>query len=147
MSRKKTLIIAGMLITLVAAVIIFLTSFKPSHEPSSESLTQESHERTDYTKLTGSWTRKTGGYVVKINKILGNGQTDAEYFNPRPIHVSRAITSKEDGILTLFIELRDQGYPGSTYALKYNPEYDALVGVYFQAVMQQSFDVVFIRKK
>ena len=44
------------------------------------------------------------------------------------------------------IELQGKGYPGSTYTLKYNPAYDAMVGIYFQAVIRQPFDVVFQRK-
>jgi len=149
--KKKKAIIICIIVAVVAAGGILLTSSNfshgPSHESSSESLAMESNEKTDYSVLSGSWIRQTGGYVIKINKIIENGQMDAEYFNPRPIHISQAIASEEDGALKLFIELRDQGYPGSTYTLKYNSEYDALVGVYFQALMQQSFDVAFIRKK
>lgn len=148
---KKTIIITCIVIAIVAIAGIFLTSSNFSHEPAndsgSESLPLESSKKTDYSKLTGSWIRQTGGYIIKINKILENGQMDAEYFNPRPIHVSRAMASDKNGALNLFIELRDQGYPGSTYNLRYNSEYDALVGVYFQALMQQSFDVAFTRKK
>ena len=33
-----------------------------------------------------------------------------------------------------FIELRDEGYPGSTYTLESDSTNDALVGVYFQAL-------------
>ena len=40
-----------------------------------------------------------------------------------------------------------QGYPGSTYTLTYNPAKDMLVGFYYQAAMQQNFDVVFARMK
>lgn len=147
MKKIKTIIITSIIIAVVAAVGVFVTSNDPSQKPSSESLPPESNVKPDYSKLTGSWIRQTGGYVIKINKIVENGQVDAEYFNPRPIHVSRAMASEKNGTLNLFIELRDQGYPGSTYNLRYNSEYDALVGVYFQAAMQQSFDVAFIRKK
>jgi len=38
-------------------------------------------------------------------------------------------------------------YPGSTYTLTYDPRRDQLEGVYFQAAMQQRFDVVFVRLK
>lgn len=150
MKKKKTIIIC-IIVAVVAAGGILLTSSNfshgPAHESSSESLAMESSKKTDYSVLSGSWIRQTGGYVIKVNKILESGQADAEYFNPRPIHVSRAMASEKNGTLNLFIELRDQGYPGSTYTLKYNSEYDALVGVYFQALMQQSFDVAFNRKK
>ena len=100
----------------------------------------------DFNRLIGSWARPDGGYVIEVRKIYPDGKADAAYFNPQPINVSRSRISEADGIIKLFIELRDRGYPGSLYELKYNPEYDALVGVYFQAAMQQSFDVMFLRK-
>ncbi len=87
-----------------------------------------------------------GGYVIELSKIHSDGRADAAYFNPRPINVSRSSVSEVDGIIVLFIELQDQGYPGSTYELKYNPNHDMMVGVYFQAAIQQSYDVVFQRK-
>jgi len=71
----------------------------------------------------------------------------ARYFNPRPINVSRAEASQEGTTIKVFIELRDMNYPGSTYSLTYDPVSDQLAGVYFQAALQQSFDVVFIRMK
>ncbi len=70
---------------------------------------------------------------------------DAGYFNPRPINVSRAEASAEGNAVKLFIELQAAGYPGSTYELIYDPGNDALVGIYFQAAMQQRFEVVFVR--
>ena len=145
--KKKTIITVCIAIAAIAAVAILETSREPSNGPSSESLTPEPIKKPDYSKLTGSWIRQSGGYVIKIDKILENGEARAEYFNPRPIHVSRAVASEKNGALDLFVELRDQGYPGSTYTLRYNPEYDALVGVYFQALMRQSFDVAFMRKE
>ena len=75
------------------------------------------------------------------------GKMDAGYFNPRPINVSRAEASQEGTMIKVFIELRDANYPGSTYTLTYDPVRDELKGVYFQAALQQSFDVVFVRLK
>ena len=43
--------------------------------------------------------------------------------------------------------LAGPGYPGSTYTLTYDPKRDQLQGVYFQATLRQSFDVVFVRMK
>jgi hypothetical protein len=72
---------------------------------------------------------------------------DAGYFNPRPINVSRAEASQEGTTIKVFIELRDTNYPGSTYTLTFDPQSDQLKGVYFQAALQQSFDVFFVRLK
>ena len=38
-------------------------------------------------------------------------------------------------------------YPGSTYTLTYDPASDQLKGVYYQAALQQRFEVVFVRMK
>ena len=46
---------------------------------------------------------------------------------------------------TIFIELTDVNYPGSTYSLKYDRENDLLEGLYYQAALQRSFTVRFIR--
>jgi hypothetical protein len=45
----------------------------------------------------------------------------------------------------VFVELRDVNYPGSTYALTYDAERDQLKGIYYQAAMQQQFEVFFVR--
>jgi hypothetical protein len=45
------------------------------------------------------------------------------------------------------IELRGVGYPGSTYTLTYLPAGDRLTGVYYQAAIQQKFDLIFQRAR
>jgi hypothetical protein len=101
----------------------------------------------DLQRLIGDWARPDGGYVISIRRIASDGRVEAAYLNPRPINVSRAEVSVVGDTATLFIELRDAGYPGSTYELRYDPRSDRLAGVYFQAAMGQRFDVVFVRKK
>ena len=117
---------------------------RSSTEPAA-SISQQK-ETPDFDKLVGSWVRPDGGYVIEISKTYPDGRVDAAYFNPRPIYVSRSTVSAKDGQIELFVELQGQGYPGSTYTLRYNPAYDAMVGIYFQAVIQQPFDVIFQRK-
>jgi hypothetical protein len=51
------------------------------------------------------------------------------------------------GIPSVFLELRAGGYAGSTYTLTYDPNRDQLIGVYFQAVAQQKFNIFFVRRK
>ena len=101
----------------------------------------------DFQKLKGRWLRPDGGYVVDIRNVSDSGKLDAAYFNPKPIHVSRAEASREGATIKVFIELRDVNYPGSTYALAYDAEADQLKGIYFQAVQQQNFDVFFVRAR
>lgn len=101
----------------------------------------------DFAALKGRWVRPDGGYVIDIRSISATGQMQAAYFNPNPINVSRAEAGRTGAAVTIFIELRGPGYPGSTYALIHDPKIDELKGVYHQAVLQQDFDVVFVRGK
>jgi len=70
---------------------------------------------------------------------------NAAYFNPQPINVAKAEAWQSDGKVGVFIELRDVNYPGSTYNLSYDPADDCLKGIYFQAAIEQTFDVYFMR--
>ena len=97
--------------------------------------------------LAGRWQRPDGGYVLEIRGIGPDGRAKAAYFNPRPIHVSRAEWKDREGLLQLFVELRDVNYPGSTYTLSYDAAADRLAGVYYQAALRETFDVVFERMK
>ena len=99
----------------------------------------------DYRPLVGRWQRTDGGYIIDISRVLPDGSMQAGYFNPRPINVSRARASLVKDHLKVEVELRDSGYPGSTYTLLYDPHKDALLGFYYQAVQRQNFDVVFVR--
>ena len=140
---SKPLLIAGALIS----VVVLITIVVVTQDSSTEHELAVVEEAPDFDRLNGSWIRSDGGYVIKISDIQPDGQMTAAYYNPRPINVSRARYISDNGILKVFIELRDQGYPGSTYEMKYHPEHDALVGIYYQAAMQQSFDVAFTRKQ
>jgi hypothetical protein len=99
----------------------------------------------DPVQVVGRWMRTDGGYILQLTSPTFDGRLTAAYFNPRPINVSRSEWVIEDGTLLVLVELRDQGYPGSTYTLAYQPDTDRLVGVYFQAAAQQRFEVVFQR--
>jgi hypothetical protein len=98
-------------------------------------------------KLVGRWVRPDGGYVIDIRKVDVDGTLQAAYFNPRPIHVSQARVTQKEGEIQIFIELRDVGYPGATYALRYNAKHDVLAGLYHQPAVGQTFDVAFVRMK
>jgi len=96
--------------------------------------------------LNGNWVRPDGGYVIEVRAAKPDGRLDAYYFNPRPINVARAEWRRENDGLHVFIELRDQNYPGATYKLRYLPQQDVLAGEYYQPVYQQTFEVQFIRQ-
>jgi hypothetical protein len=97
--------------------------------------------------LKGRWRRPDGSYVIVIGAVDSTGKMDAAYFNPNPIKVSKAEATREGGAINVFIELQDTGYPGCTYTLTYDPQTDQMRGVYFQAAIQQKFDVIFLRIK
>jgi hypothetical protein len=101
----------------------------------------------DFRHLIGRWVRTDGGYVIEIRNIDARGNVDAGYYNPRAINVSRANASKLGADSKVFIELRDTGYPGSTYTLIYDTDKDLLPGVYYQAAQGQKYNVVFLRMK
>ena len=95
--------------------------------------------------LHGRWFRPDGGYVLDIRDVDASGKIDAVYLNPRPIAVARADVTGDSTTPKVLVELRAPGYPGSTYTLTYEPMRDQLKGSYFQAALQQHFDVVFVR--
>ncbi len=99
----------------------------------------------DPAKLVGRWLRPDGGYILQLSDPGPDGRLKAAYFNPHPIHVSRAAWKHQEGHLGAFVELRAPNYPGSTYTLAYDPVRDRLVGIYFQAAIKQQFEVEFER--
>jgi hypothetical protein len=98
-------------------------------------------------KLMGKWQRPDGGYVVEVKSVDSGGKLDVAYFNPSPIKVSRAAAWRDKGTTKVVIELRDVNYPGCIYNLEHNPQSDQLSGQYYQAAIQETYEVVFTRLK
>jgi len=124
--------------------------FRPTESdqmPLSAAGQSKSGQTVEFHRLIGRWLRPDGGYLIEIRNISSGGKVEAAYFNPRPINVSRAEVFRKKGGLEVFVELRDTGYPGSTYTLTYNPQQDMMTGIYFQATLGQSFEVIFVRAK
>jgi len=101
----------------------------------------------DWNKLRGRWLRPDGGYILEIRSVADDGRAEAAYFNPDPIHVAWARATHADGKLKLDAELRDVNYPGCLYKLTYVPDRDQLTGTYFQAQMQQTHEIFFVREQ
>jgi len=101
----------------------------------------------DRSVLIGDWIRTDAEYRVTISELRDDGTLRAGYFNPNSINVGKAGWVFSDGAMKLYIELRDENYPGSNYNLVYYPEKDLLAGKYFQAVEGVTYDVGFFRKK
>ena len=102
--------------------------------------------KTDYGIIAGEWQRTDGNYLIKVSNVQADGQATVEYFNPRTIHVAEAAISTEKELIKLFIRFQDKDYEGSTYKLYYYAEKDALAGFYYQAVMNKTYQVIFLRK-
>ena len=100
----------------------------------------------DFGVIAGEWQRTDGGYLIKVDNIQPDGRVKVEYFNPRPIHVEQAAMSREKGLIKLFIKFQDKGYEGSTYTLFYFADKDAIAGFYYQAAMDKTYEVIFMRK-
>jgi len=100
-------------------------------------------------QLIGRWTRtdSDGAYVIEIKSATADGKLDASYFNPNPIKVGYATWQNKNNNITVFVELRDVNYPGSTYTLNFFSAEDRMTGVYYQAVQGVNFDVEFVRMK
>ena len=101
--------------------------------------------KSDVDALKGTWIRPDGGYQIVISGASPDGRFDAMYFKPNPLPFAKAEASMEGATLRVSLELRAGGYGGSTYELTYDSSRDRLVGVYYQAVVKQKFDVFFVR--
>ena len=100
----------------------------------------------DYGILAGEWQRTDGNYLITVDDVQADGRVTVAYFNPKPIHVAQTAISTQEGLIKLFIQFQDKNYEGSTYKLYYYAEKDALAGFYYQAPMDKTYKVVFIRK-
>jgi uncharacterized protein (DUF2147 family) len=142
MTKEKKIRLIAMLV-----VIFNFAIAGQSWTLAAASDTPQSVRNTDKQRLVGRWVRADGGYVLELKGIGKDGNLQAAYFNPRQIHVSRAEIQRKGNKITVFVELRDVNYPGSTYTLQYDPATDRLKGIYFQAALQQQYEVEFERTK
>lgn len=136
------------LVSLVILLMLFGTSLTLNAPAAATAAsTVQSTTRGDETRLIARWIRPDGGYVLELKEIGKDGSLKAAYYNPRPINVSRAELRREQGMITIVVELQDVNYPGSVYNLRYDPKADRLIGTYFQAVQGETYDIVFLRAK
>jgi hypothetical protein len=143
--REQTRAFGSGCVDLWMAIVlaVIMVTFVACRSPGKSTAPAE----TDPARLVGRWMRPDGGYILQLSQPSPKGVLKAEYFNPRAINVSRAEWKHQEGRLGIFVELRDQNYPGSTYTLIYEPADDQLRGVYFQAALRQHFEVFFERLK
>jgi hypothetical protein len=141
MEKRRIAFIAVMLLIATiwsGASFVFGQNVKPQDQKNEKSL---------YQRLEGRWVRPDGGYILELKNVGSTGDVKAMYFNPRPINVGISNWRKEEGKLTIFVELRDINYQGSTYTLQFDADSDRLNGKYFQAPTGQTYDIEFVRVK
>jgi uncharacterized protein (DUF2147 family) len=152
---KSSMSLGLLTLALIGACALAVSCGKKDEGPSAAAspdskgtnTTSAAASHPEFAKLAGKWERPDGGYVLEIKGVDAAGTMQAAYFNPKPINVSRAAALYKDGAAKVFVELRDENYPGSTYNLTYDPQSDQLYGQYFQAALRQTFDVTFARMK
>jgi len=154
-SQFPTVAILG-LVVLAAVATYFLqrgkltkaaTDAAPATNATVEAATAGTAPKIDFQFLKGRWARSDGNYLIEIRKVDADGQLEAGYYNPQPIHVSKAEVKKDGAATKVFIELNDVNYPGCKYNLTHIPNEDRLAGTYYQAAMQETYEVMFERLK
>ncbi len=135
---------------ILSTIVSFASSFKIKESKNDYSKIEFSRAKDliiDGKVLLGNWTRTDSEYKIKISEVVKGGKLKAGYFNPKSINVSKGSWTNTKGVLKIYIELRDENYPGSNYNLTYYPEKDMLSGKYFQAVTGETYDILFTRIK
>jgi hypothetical protein len=154
---SKLPIVAVIAVVALAAVATFFLQRGKTPKPASDAppaansisaaAPADAAAKADFQFLKGRWVRPDGNYVLEIRAIDATGQMDAGYYNPQPIHVAKAEVKKEGAATKVFIELNDVSYPGCKYNLTYIPGEEQLVGTYYQAAMQETYEIGFVRLK
>jgi hypothetical protein len=142
MRQKKLIPFVCLLFMLMVFSVMLYAPTMPAASGNPQSAGKNVEQR-----LTGRWVRPDGGYVLELKDIRKDSSLKAAYFNPQPIKVFKAEWKSKQGIITVFVELRDVNYPGSKYNLQYDLSTDRLKGTYFQAVYGETYDIEFIREK
>lgn len=137
------------LLALVAssALVFACRAGEPKASSAAPTLSATAAPAADPKTLVGRWARSDSNYVIEIAGAADDGSVEARYFNPQPIHVSRAAWKGDGARLGLFLELTDRNYPGNFYTLVYDPGSDALLGTYRHLGLNQTFEVAFSRLK
>ena len=146
--RRRALRAASLTVVALSAAIFILSCGQQAESPSGAAPTSSATDgKSEYHALVGRWQRTDSEYVIEVKSIAANGKAEAAYFNPRPINVARAEASREGGSVRLTVELRDAGYPGCIYKLTLDKAKDQLTGTYFQAAMNETYEITFVRLK
>jgi hypothetical protein len=113
-----------------------------------ENLTGTKHtDQQDENLIKGVWGRTDAVGEINISEVLNNGLLKATFYNPKMITIEKAVWTNSSDVLRIYILFREDKYPGSSFSLNYLPEKDLLLGVYFDALTNESHSVSFKRVK
>jgi hypothetical protein len=101
----------------------------------------------DKNLIKGVWGRTDGAGEINISVVLDNGLLTATFCNPKSITIEKAVWTNSSDVLRIYIIFREDNYPGSSFSLNYLAEKDLLLGVYFDALTNESQTVTFKRIK
>lgn len=113
----------------------------------SEPLKKVQPPKMEIRALAGNWIRTDRPHKLNLIEFAGDGTLKAEYLNPKPAHIGKASWLDDNSFLNIYLELRDEKFPGSTYTLFYIPNKDLLVGKFFHAKDGATYNVGFKREK
>ena len=145
LSRVLLVVSSIVLFGAVCGYFYYSASDSADEEPPKPVAEIEHDSELYYGRLIGRWRRPDGGYIIDVRDVNRSGRADVDYYNPRPIHVSKAMASQKGSRVSLFVELQDKGYPGATYELEYFSQQNMLAGIYHQPAAGGSFQVFFVR--
>jgi hypothetical protein len=138
-------VLAGLVLVLPACRKSEPATPSPNPAPAPTVAPPAAAAAADPSRLVGRWRRSDSDYTIQVERAAPDGSIEVKYFNPQPIHVSRAAWKADAGRLLLFVELTDRGYPGNNYALLYDPGSDSLGGEYRHLGLNETYEVAFSR--
>lgn len=145
-SRGRGVMVIALIGLAIVGIVVLLVQWNASRTGEATGLHEAgTSEEVGMDAVTGRWLRPDGGYILELARPGPGEKFKATYLNPRPIRVATTRVTRQGNDVRVFVELLDVGYPGSYYDLTYDSAGDQLVGNYFQAKMNATFDVFFVR--
>jgi hypothetical protein len=111
------------------------------------SCTIDQSKKQDKKLIKGVWGRADAAGEINISEVLDNGLLKATFCNPKSINIEKAVWTNSSDVLRIYILFREDNYPGSSFSLNYLAEKDLLLGIYFDALTNESNTVTFKRVK
>jgi hypothetical protein len=145
-SRSRGVMVVALTGLAIVGLVVLLVQWNASRAGEATGrLESGAPEQVGVDAVTGRWLRPDGGYILELARPSPGEKFKATYLNPRPIRVATTRVTRQGNDVRVYVELLDVGYPGSYYDLIYDSAGDQLVGNYFQAKMNATFDVFFVR--